>query len=139
MAANDYDDLIRDPSSYFQRTYLPRVLGALGPWSMLGPWTDIIELPFVALAMIQPGFLLYNRLLKPSWKPADYHGMDFCRGANRRCIHGRSRIANTIGGFTKAPFDTLGIPCAAHAASCWICTANLTRCWLPWNGLFYCH
>ena len=55
MLADEYDALIADPSNYFMRAYLPRVIGALGPWQMLGPWTDIIELPFVGMSLIPAG------------------------------------------------------------------------------------
>ncbi len=55
MTADEYDPFISDPSNFFVRSYLPRVLGAIGPWSMLNPWTNIVELPFVGLALIPAG------------------------------------------------------------------------------------
>ena len=35
MKADEYDLLIADPSNYWQRFYLPRVIGAMEPWTML--------------------------------------------------------------------------------------------------------
>jgi hypothetical protein len=109
MAANDYDALITDPSNYFQRTYLPRILGALGPWSMLGPWTDIIELPFVGLAMIPSGIPPVQQAFK-TFLEAGQVILEWISAVGP--IEGASMaglgLPSTIGGFTKAPFDTLG-------------------------------
>ena len=48
MKGDEYAALIQDPGSYWQRTYLPRVFGAMEPFSMLAPWTDLVEIPFTA-------------------------------------------------------------------------------------------
>ncbi len=45
MQADEYDDLIRDPSDFWLRTYLPRVFKAFEPFRLLSPLTDIIEIP----------------------------------------------------------------------------------------------
>jgi hypothetical protein len=45
MQPDEYDDLIRDPSDFWLRTYLPRVFGAFDPFRLLPPLTDIIEIP----------------------------------------------------------------------------------------------
>jgi hypothetical protein len=45
MRPEEYDDLIRDPSNFWLRTYLPRVFGAFESFRMLPPITDIIEIP----------------------------------------------------------------------------------------------
>jgi uroporphyrinogen-III decarboxylase len=109
MTAGEYDALITDPSNYFQRVYLPRVLGALGPWSMLGPWTDIIELPFVALALIPSGIPPVQQAFK-TFIEAGQIIMDWINVVGP--IEGASvaglGLPSTIGGFSKAPFDTLG-------------------------------
>lgn len=55
MSADEYDLLIADPTNYFMRFYLPRILRALGLWQMLPPLTDILELPFVGLSLIAVG------------------------------------------------------------------------------------
>lgn len=109
MTASDYDAFITDPSNYFQRTYLPRVLGALGPWSMLGPWTDVIELPFVGLALIPAGIPPVQQAFK-TFLEAGQVIMEWISAVGP--IEGASMaglgLPSTIGGFTKAPFDTLG-------------------------------
>jgi hypothetical protein len=45
MHADEYDDLIRDPSDFWLRTYLPRVFGIADSFALLPPLTDIIEIP----------------------------------------------------------------------------------------------
>ena len=43
MHADEYDLLIADPSNFWQRFYLPRIFGAMEPWTMLSPFTDLVE------------------------------------------------------------------------------------------------
>lgn len=109
MTADEYDALIMDPSGYFQRTYLPRVLGGIEAWNMLGRWTDVIELPFVALALIPAGLPPVQQAFK-TFLEAGQHILEWITAVGP--IEGASMaglgLPNTIGGFTKAPFDILG-------------------------------
>jgi hypothetical protein len=109
MTADDYDAFITDPSNFFMRTYLPRVLGALGPWSMLSPWTNIVELPFVGLALIPSGIPPVQQSFK-TFLEAGNAIMEWITAVGP--IEGASMaglgLPSTIGSFTKAPFDTLG-------------------------------
>ncbi|UCB42128.1 MAG: hypothetical protein JSV77_06565 [Dehalococcoidales bacterium] len=45
MLADEYDDLIRDPSDFWLRVYLPRVMGSFEPFGKLRPHTSMIEIP----------------------------------------------------------------------------------------------
>ena len=45
MREDEYDLLIKDPSDFWMRTYIPRVFGAFEPWKTLSPFTSIIEAP----------------------------------------------------------------------------------------------
>jgi uroporphyrinogen-III decarboxylase len=45
MKADEYEDLLRDPSDYWLRTYLPRIFGAFQGFRMISPLTDILEIP----------------------------------------------------------------------------------------------
>jgi len=45
MPPEEYDDLIRDPADYLMRYFLPRSVGALAPWSKLGPITAFVGIP----------------------------------------------------------------------------------------------
>lgn len=109
MEAGDYDALIADPSNFFMRTYLPRVLGALGPWSMLSPWTSIVELPFVGLSLIPAGIPPVQQAFQ-TFLEAGSAIMEWISAVGP--IEGASiaglGLPNTIGSFTKAPFDILG-------------------------------
>ena len=109
MTADEYDPFITDPSNFFMRTYLPRVLGALGPWSMLNPWTNIVELPFVGLALIPSGIPPVQQAFQ-TFLEAGQVIMEWITAVGP--IDGASiaglGLPNTIGSFTKAPFDTLG-------------------------------
>ena len=43
MKADEYDELIKDPSNFWLRTYLPRVFGAFEPLRDIPPFTSIVE------------------------------------------------------------------------------------------------
>ena len=45
MMEDEYDRLIKDPSDFWMRVYIPRVFGAFEPWKTLNPFTSIIEAP----------------------------------------------------------------------------------------------
>jgi hypothetical protein len=109
MKADEYDMFINDPSGFFMRAYLPRICGALGPWTMLAPFTDILELPFIGGFMvpigIPPVLGAFQKLLE-----AGQHAFEWIQTV--LAIDGATittlGIPPLIGGFTKAPFDTLG-------------------------------
>ena len=44
MTAGEYDDLIRDPSDFWLRTYIPRIITAFEPFRNLRPPTSMIEM-----------------------------------------------------------------------------------------------
>jgi len=109
MTADDYDALITDPSNFFMRTYLPRIFGALEPWGMLGPWTDILELPFVGLSLIPAGIPPVQQAFQ-AFLQAGQVTLEWISAVGP--IDGASiaglGLPDTVGGFTKAPFDILG-------------------------------
>ena len=109
MHADEYDDLIKDPSDFFVRKYLPRVFGALGPWSMLSPFTDILELPFLGGFMVPVGIPpvqeFFQKLIEAGRLAMEWIGAALAIDGATISTLG---IPPLIGGFTKAPFDTLG-------------------------------
>lgn len=109
MHADEYDLLINDPSGYFMRFYLPRAFGALGAWQMLGPFTDIVELPFVGLGLIPTGIPPVQQAFK-TFLEAGQAVMEWISAVGP--IDGASMatlgLPNIIGSFTKAPFDIIG-------------------------------
>jgi uroporphyrinogen-III decarboxylase len=109
MKADEYDQFIMDPSGYFMRSYLPRVFGALGGWPMLAPLTDILELPFlggyvvpVGLPPVQESF---KKLLEAGQVALEW--IQACVAIDGYSVNTLG-LAALMGGFTKAPFDTLG-------------------------------
>ena len=109
MHADEYDMLINDPSNFFMRAYMPRVLGALNPWSMLAPVTDFLELPFAGGYMVPVGIPPVQEAFK-KFIEAGQIAMEWIQAC--LAIDGASTstlgLPAVIGGFTKAPFDTLG-------------------------------
>jgi hypothetical protein len=106
MKADEYDDLIRDPSDYWLRTYMPRIFGTFDSLNLLPPLTDIIEIPVAQLTplanpkvrntlrkMIEAGEELERR----SKLTAPYFGMAAANG-----------FPMGMGGISVVPFDILG-------------------------------
>ncbi len=109
MTAGDYDQFLTDPSGYWMRFYMPRVFGALGGLGMLSPFTDIVELPFVGATMIPFGLPPAQEALKKLLEAGNLalewvSAVGAIDGENQATLG----LPAIIGGFTKAPFDTLG-------------------------------
>ncbi|HLE17693.1 MAG TPA: uroporphyrinogen decarboxylase family protein [Syntrophales bacterium] len=109
MTADEYDDLIRDPSDFWIRTYLPRVLGALAPLRMFQPFTNITENVHVM------------QILNPLATPAMQEMLQKMIDAGKEIQKTSQVMAKYAGGgglahgfpmmgsiFCKAPFDTIG-------------------------------
>jgi len=108
MTAEEYDLLITDPSFYFRNFYLPRVFGALEPWSMLPPLTGILEMYGVAFNFIPFGIPPVQGAFKALFE-AGAEAMKWAGAVG--ALNGELAtlgFPNILGGFTKAPFDTLG-------------------------------
>ncbi len=105
MKPEEYDDLLRDPTDFWMRTYMPRAFGALGPMGMFQPFTNITEnvhvLQFMPLAM-PPVQEMLQKLLDA--------GKEFQKMMQVMMQGGGSAMGAGFmgGGFAKAPFDTVG-------------------------------
>jgi uroporphyrinogen-III decarboxylase len=106
MKADEYDALIKDPSNFWLRTYLPRVFGALKAFTQLPPWTSFEEialqsfLPF-GMPEVQAGF---NALMK-----AGSESLKWIAAVGE--VAGEAMASGYPGimsGLAKAPFDTIG-------------------------------
>jgi hypothetical protein len=108
MKAEEYDALIDDPSSFFSNIYLPRVFGALEPWSMLPFLPGILEMYGVAFNFIPFGLPPVQGAFKALFEA----GAEALKWAG--AVGGLEGEMATmgypqmLGGFTKAPFDTIG-------------------------------
>jgi uroporphyrinogen-III decarboxylase len=107
MLADEYEALMRDPSDYFLRTYLPRVFGAFEPLRMLRPLTDIVEI--VNLVQFMP--LASPEMQELLQKLMDV-GKEYQKMMKIMAESGPGGAAHgypvAFGAFSKAPFDTLG-------------------------------
>ncbi|MFW9915372.1 MAG: uroporphyrinogen decarboxylase family protein [Candidatus Thorarchaeota archaeon] len=108
MKAEEYDNLIQDPSYFFSNIYLPRVFGKLEGFKMLPALTGILEMYGVAFNFIPFGLPpvqeTYKSLFEAGAETLKWVGM----------VGGFDGEMATLGypallaGFTKAPFDVLG-------------------------------
>jgi len=108
MKAEEYDLLIADPSFYFSNFYLPRVFGALQGFTMLPPLTSILEIYGVAFSFIPyalpPVQATYKALFDAGAEALKW--ATAIGGLNGELA--TFGFPNILGGFTKAPFDTIG-------------------------------
>jgi uroporphyrinogen-III decarboxylase len=106
MKASEYDALIRDPSDFWLRTYLPRVFGAFKAFPMLPPMTSFEEIAiqsFIAYGNpeVQAGF---NALLKAGSESLKWLAVVGAVAAESTALG----FPGIMAGLAKAPFDTLG-------------------------------
>jgi uroporphyrinogen-III decarboxylase len=109
MKADEYDLLINDPSNFWQRFYLPRVIGALEPWASLDPFTDLVEGPTTGPFFIPFGTPPVQDMLRKIMNAGNaalewiqhFSAMD----GKAMATYGLPGFA---GGVTKAPYDILG-------------------------------
>ena len=108
MTADEYDDLIKNPSHFFANTYFPRIFGKLEGFKMLPNLAGFQELPFVGPNMIPFGLppvqQAYQTILEAGAEALKWAG---AVGAFNGEMISLGFPAGA-GGFTKVPFDTLG-------------------------------
>ncbi len=106
MSVEEYDDLIRDPSDFWLRTYLPRIFGAFESFRMLAPLPDIIEIPS---AQLMP--LALPQVQESLQKMIDA-GKDLQKrlqaGAQLMGAGPANGFPSTMGILNVAPFDAIG-------------------------------
>jgi len=106
MKADEYDALIKDPSNFWLRIYMPRVFGAFEPLRNIPPFTTIEEIAIMS-------FVTYGR-------PDVQAAFEALLEAGRESMKWMSAVMevsqeamglgfpSVMGGLSKAPFDTLG-------------------------------
>jgi len=108
MKADEYDALIADPSGFFSHVYLPRVFGALQPWSMLPFLPGILEIYGVAYNFIPFGLppvqSAYKALFEAGAEALKWAGA--MGGLEGELVS--LGYPQFLAGFTKAPFDVIG-------------------------------
>jgi uroporphyrinogen-III decarboxylase len=108
MTADEYDDLIEDPSNFFSKTYLPRVYGALEPLQQLPTLTGILEMYGVAGNFIPFGL----PPVQDAYKALFEAGAEALKWAGVMGAFGKEMTEmgypTIVAGYTKAPFDVIG-------------------------------
>ncbi len=109
MTADEYDDLIRDPSDFWMRTYLPRCFGALEPMKMFGRLTDVNENVHVGGLFMPFALPEFQEMLQKLLDVGKEY-QKIMKMTSRLAASGMIPMSFTgfTGGFAKAPFDTLG-------------------------------
>ncbi|MBN1191194.1 MAG: hypothetical protein JXA46_15665 [Dehalococcoidales bacterium] len=106
MKADEYSALVRDPSDFWMRTFLPRVFSAFEPLRILPPLTDLLEIAPSQLAVLKDPRIrnTLRKLLEVGEEAekrdnilAPYIGMGAASG-----------FPNSMAAINKAPFDILG-------------------------------
>jgi uroporphyrinogen-III decarboxylase len=107
MKMDEYNALIRDPSDFWLRTYLPRIFGAFEPFRLLQPLTNMIEIDSIQWLMILGNSQVQDTLQKMLDAGKEYQKMmkaleefNGMRAANG--------FPGMMGVLRRAPFDTLG-------------------------------
>jgi uroporphyrinogen-III decarboxylase len=108
MTADEYDDFILDPSDFWMRKYMPRVMGILEPFRMLQPYTDNWEIVNVT------GWLMpYTRPEVQGAFKKLMAAADELTKWNNKMMRNARRVAElgypaARSAMAKAPFDTIG-------------------------------
>jgi uroporphyrinogen-III decarboxylase len=106
MKPDEYDALIRDPSDFWLRTYLPRVFGAFKAFTTLPPWTsfqEIVTADFLSFANpdVQAGF---NAMIKAGMESLKWIAAVGEVAAEALALG----YPGVMSALAKAPFDTIG-------------------------------
>jgi len=108
MKAEEYQDLIDDPTAFFINVYFPRVFGSLKPLTTFPLLPPVNEIPLVP-PMAMPFGAENMKAAMDSLKTAGEEALRW-RGAvkeiGERIMRGGYPAFS--GGFTKAPFDVIG-------------------------------
>lgn len=107
MKAEEYNDLLHDPSDFWLRKYLPRVFSGLDPLKRFTPLTNMIEVVSIG----QLGVFADPQVQETLLKLVEV-GREFQRQSQIVGPHLMEGPANGFPGtaatLAKAPFDTLG-------------------------------
>lgn len=108
MRAEEYQDLIDDPTAFFLTAYFPRIFGALKPFETLPLFPPLNEIP-----LVPPTFMRFGTdEMQSAFQAMGQAGQEALRwrtavGEINMRIMAKGFPAYS-GGFTKAPFDVIG-------------------------------
>jgi hypothetical protein len=106
MKEDEYDVLLKDPSDFCLRYYLPRTIGALAPFAGFSPLPHILGMPnrFLGPAIMPEVRAMYQAIIEYGEEIAKWRKpiMEF----NREAL--TAGYPSFFGGQSHAPFDILG-------------------------------
>ncbi|MFC1822251.1 uroporphyrinogen decarboxylase family protein [Thermodesulfobacteriota bacterium] len=108
MKAEEYQDLIDDPTGFFLNVYFPRIFGSLKPLEKMPLLPPIHEIPCIPPALIPFGTEEVRSAMKNLLEAGEetLKWISAIREFNGK-IMGEG-FPTFAGGFTKAPFDVIG-------------------------------
>jgi uroporphyrinogen-III decarboxylase len=110
MKANEYDDIIDDPTLFFLTKWLPRIMGSLDGLKMLSPLTNMTEMygGFTGATLVPFGLppvqTALKSLMDAGSEALKWIGTAGAYGAKMTSLG----FPSFFGGGCKAPFDTIG-------------------------------
>ena len=107
MTDGEYDDLIRDPSNFWLRTYLPRVFRSFEPFRNFQPLTDMMEVVSLGQFRMLADPQVQETLLTLVEVGREYQKMSQVTEPLTR-LAAANGFPTSFGIFAKAPFDVLG-------------------------------
>ena len=107
MKADEYGALIRDPSDFLTRVFMPRAFGAFEPFRMLRSLFSVIELPtFYFMPYAIPQVQTAQQTLIDVGREISQWTRTISEFSKQRMELGFPQM--TFSAFCKAPFDTIG-------------------------------
>jgi len=106
MKEEEYDDLLRDPSDFWLRTFMPRIFGEFKPFASLPPLTDMIEMASGQLGVLaDPNLRNTLRKLIEAGDELEQRGKIIGPHLGQGPANG---FPMAMGALALAPFDILG-------------------------------
>jgi uroporphyrinogen-III decarboxylase len=109
MNADEYDQFIADPESFYMRVYMPRAFGALAAWQMIPSFFATMEFPMAPAFVVPIGIPEVQQAFEALLK-AGREALEWAMVLDQTEIGLRAKLGlpRLPGGFTKAPFDIIG-------------------------------
>jgi len=108
MKADEYDALIQDPSNFWMRVHLPRIIGVLEPLSKLSPFSRVIEIGTIGSFVLRYAMpeirAAFDALFKAGEEAMKWR--EAANAADRAMMAAGFPMMDS--GSTRAPFDVLG-------------------------------
>lgn len=108
MKADEYDALIQDPSDFWMRVYLPRIIGVLEPLGKLFPVSRVIEIGSISSLVLRYGMPDIRAAFEALFKAGEeaMKWKETVSACDKAVVEAGFPMIR--GGGSLAPFDVLG-------------------------------